>query len=1001
VMMPTVPSRASSPSFIGRREQLDALRAALAGIDGDRRRVALVHGEAGIGKSRLLDEFSRSVTQDPVGDRPTLMLRGTCIELGGGELPYAPILDILDALASATDIPEDVARVRVLRDELGGVGERDPAASGRGRTFVAIRDRLVAAASAADVVVCLDDLHWADRSTLELLAFLAGRVGGGRVLFVLAYRSDEVRRGHPLRGVLAELERGGVAADIPLEPLARTDVREQLSAILGELPDASRFERIVTLADGNPFHVEELAALEADASDLPRSLRDVLLARLDRLDDATLGLLGRAAVIGRDLDERLLVIVSDRRDREVHTALRQAMDFHVLEPAPDGRRYRFRHALLREAVLVDLMPSDRMALHRQVAEALEARPELAAPSPAVAAAELAYHWSESGDVGRAFPALVDAGRRGEAAHAWAEASEAYERAATLAAAGVGSLEPIDVAELFMHAAWLADFAGDLKHGLTLGRRAVETDDERDPVRSGALLDRLGSLANDAGEFAFAESVSERAMALIPRSPPSIERAHAVANLAGRRMIVNRCLEAIELADEAIVLCRAFDAAATLGTVLAARALASSALGRVEETRTAVAESLRILDVIIDDALFEAGEIACNVPFALYVIGDFERVPVLVDDVMARAVLIGAEMGWGIWVEPSAAQAAFATGDWQNAAERIARYREYANAGFPLTDATTIEADLAAGQGDRARVEALLTHDDAPPAHRWVAGQFMRIRAVAALWDRDVVAAVAFAESSIEIMAGQEEFPSLVEILKTATRAYADLAELHRAARAPSAADAAAHRAAELADRAAAISAGTHLEGASSTPWMRAIAAQVVAEADRAAGRRDPLAWAAAAAAHEAIGTRPDVAYCRYRQGEALLGRGDAAGAVTALGAARDLARQIGITPLLLEIESLARRGRLSLDSAKVGSSGATPDVAPDPWGLTVREREVLDLLADGRTNRQIGEALFISGKTASVHVTHILDKLDVTSRTEAALLAGRRRDADSASHETP
>ncbi len=166
-------------------------------------------------------------------------------------------------------------------------------------------------------------------------------------------------------------------------------------------------------------------------------------------------------MIGRDVDERLLIAVSDRPDGEVTAALRLAIDSHVLEAAADGHRHRFRHALLREAVLDDILPSERIALHRRVAEALEARPDLAANSPVTAAAELAYHWTEAADPDRAFPALMEAGRRSQAAHAWTDASEAFERAATLAAAGVGSLEPVELAELWMRSAQLANFAGDL------------------------------------------------------------------------------------------------------------------------------------------------------------------------------------------------------------------------------------------------------------------------------------------------------------------------------------------------------------------------------------------------------------------------------------------------------------------------------------------------------------------------------------------------------------
>jgi len=988
-MMRPVPGRVSSPAFIGRRDQLDALRAALAGIERDPRRVVLVHGEAGIGKTRLLDEFARSATDEPLGGRPTRILRGTCIELGSGELPFAPVLDVLDELAKGSDSPDDSAAAWALRDELGGAGSSEGTSPVRGRIFVGIRDLLVRTAVDADVIVCIDDLHWADRSTLELLTFLATRLVGSRVLLLLAYRSDEIHRQHLLRPVLAELERGAVAAEVPLAPLGRSEIRDQLAAILGTPPSASRLDRIVTLADGNPFHAEELVALGIDVVDLPRSLRDVLLARLERLDPPTVGLLGRAAAIGRDIDEGLLIAVSGLPGDGVRIALRQAVDHHVLEPTPDGRGYRFRHALLREAVLGDLLPSERVALHRQVAETLEARPELAASSPATAAAELSYHWTEAGDAGRALPALIESGQRAKAARAWSEASDAFERAADLAAGGAGSLTRIERAELRMSAARLTGFSGEATRGLALARAAVAEDDGSDPRRSGALLTWLGFLANDAGDYPEALAAAEAAVALIPERPLSMERADAVSHLAGRRMERSRCREAIQLADAAIVLCRAVGAQARLGATLSIKAISAASLGRAAETRAAIDESMELGRGLGDDGLLDVGSIVANDAAALWNIGDFDRVPTFVDESIAWATEIGGERGWIPWLEPSAAIAAFLTGDWRAAEERLERFRADAEASYPLMDTLLIEGHLAAGHGDRARVESLLADNALASSSSAYEAMYLHVRAVAALWDRDAGAAAGLAERALDVVSTLEEIPILTDIIKTAARAYADLAERHVTSRAGPRAALAAGRADELRKVALALDGGTYLDGAMSTPWMHAIALEVVAESGRAAQRSDPAAWDAAAGAHVAVGTMPDVAYCRYREGEALLLAGDRAGATARVAEAHAIAARIGMTPLVGQIEALARRARLTLEVPTAAIDPAVSIAPVDPWGLSLREREVLALLGEGRTNRQIGEALFISDKTASVHVTHILVKMGVSSRTEAALLAGR------------
>ncbi len=562
--------------------------------------------------------------------------------------------------------------------------------------------------------------------------------------------------------------------------------------------------------------------------------------------------------------------------------------------------------------------------------------------------------------------------------------------------GAGGLTPIDQAELRMRSASLADFAGDLRRGLALAQASVATDDGLDPVRSGVLRYWLATLASDGGDFDLAEKSSEQAVALIPADPPSVERADAVSNLAGRRMIVNRCREAIDLADEAIAICRSLDARVRLGSTLACRACSSAALGRVEETRTALDEAMLIYRSMGDDDAWVASEIVTNGAFALHTIGDFERVRPYVDEAMDHARAIGAERGWARWLESTAALTALVVGDQQTATERLDRFRNDAEVGLPLMDALLIEAELASGRGDRAGFEALIAVDVDWPSHDWFYGQFMRVRAVGAIWGGDAFAAVRSAESALALMSGQEEFPSLSVIINVAVRAYAEVAERSRANRAEADAEAAARRAAELAEDAKALAAGTYAEGASSTPWMRAIAMQVEAEAERAAGRSAPKAWGRAASAHAVVGTLPDVAYCRYREAEALLDAGDRVAATARLMDAHELALRVGIRPLIERIDDLARRGRLSLDERPGGEVATFPDTASDPWGLSPREREVLALVGEGRTNRQIGDALFISDKTASVHVTHILVKMGVSSRTEAALLAGRSGVATSA-----
>jgi DNA-binding CsgD family transcriptional regulator len=216
---------------------------------------------------------------------------------------------------------------------------------------------------------------------------------------------------------------------------------------------------------------------------------------------------------------------------------------------------------------------------------------------------------------------------------------------------------------------------------------------------------------------------------------------------------------------------------------------------------------------------------------------------------------------------------------------------------------------------------------------------------------------------------------------------ADLVETLHLARDRARVAAARTRATEAAQLAASIDRGEAVEGSRSVPWTRANRALAAAEAARAAGEDAPGSWPLIAEAFAAMGMAPKVAYLEYREAGAALRTGDRVAAERALRAASQRATSIGMTALLRKIDALARAARIDLHAAAVPAS--TPARTHDPWGLSGREREVLSLLAEGRSNAEIGARLFISAKTASVHVTHILDKLGVSSRTEAALLASQ------------
>ena len=972
---------------------MTALRQAVVDTGRQRAHVVLVGGEAGIGKTRLLDEFEASLSSMPPAGRPVLVVRGTCSELAAGSLPFLPILDLLDGLAASDGAAGTVAR---LRADMAGSGG-DPASPGtRSSAFLGFRNAVVGVADATDLVLVVDDLHWADRSTLELLTFVAPRLGEARVTLVGAYRSDELHRRHPLLPVLVELERAGSLAHLRLEPLEPDEVALQLEGITGASLPPTHLARIVELADGNPFYVEQLAVLDLEGTRLPASLRDVLAARLSRLSDRAIEVLSGAAVIGRDVDQELLRAIVELSPMDVAASLNDAVQLQVIEPTPDGRRYRFRHALLAEAVRDDLLPAERIGLHRRLAEALTARPQLGAESPAGAAAEVAHHWTEAGDGARALPAWIDAGRSAAAAHAWKESASAYERALLLAATGVGGLDAGERADLGMRAAMMTNFAGEPRRAYELAAAAMATDDGFAPAVSALRWADFAGLANDAGEFEEERRAADRSIELMPTDPPTPALALVLVGHVGSQMLRSAHRAAVAEADEALRVCRLVGARDGELQVLATRAQSLVNLGHPDAAASMADEILAGVAARESAVTWEIGSAVVNEMAAL-VYGGLFAAALDFDARLAPYVRdLDIERAWRPWLDGLAAHAEFYLGRWPEASTRVDLVARTEPVGFLAWGNTTERLLLDAARGTRSpgasADDPSAWSEPSMRSDQWVA------TALAALWVGDADAAIGPADAAVGSVVGTENVVSIAWAVAVATRAWADRAETARAARRDADLETAHRRADELAGIADSIAAGTYLDGASATPWMGALCAAAEAERLRAAGRSEPGAWQLVATAYEVLGARPSAAYARYRAGEALLDAGDRDGAAAVLGEAENVARELGAAPLRAMIEGLGRRGRLSLGnrpgaaepSADARDASAEPlATVADPWGLSAREREVLALVAEGRTNRQIGEALFISAKTASVHVTHILVKLGVSSRTEAALLAAR------------
>ena len=996
--MPDV-SRGTSPTLVGRDTDLERLRRAVATIRSESRSVVLISGEAGIGKSRILLELTESIAAEPPAGRPVEVLAATCIEVGE-RLPFLPILDWLDELRAS--VPEVAAEAEEVRTEFGGPEVPDLAVdveversgSSRVARFARLRNLLLRTAQERDVVAVIDDLHWADRSTLDVVTFLARRLSRSGVLLVAAYRSDELHRRHPLTAPLAELERHSTLDHLRLEPLEPIDVARQIAAIENAAADVAQVARIVELADGNPFHVEELLALERPGP-LPSSLRDVLAARLAQVDDATIDVLREAAAVGRRVHGELLAAISRAEPDAVDHSLRVATDARMLVVDDDGRRVRFRHALLREAVYDELLPGDRIELHRRIATTLSERPELGDPTPSVAAADLARHWLGASAVTEAFAALLDAGRLAMRVSAWAEARWAFEQALALwdrldDASDVAAAPRSAVLELTAQQAW---YEGDTRRALELNRRAqLEPDVMSDPIRLGRTLVSEAWYHMDLGEGAAARAAAQRAIDIVPVEPPSLPRLLALGTLGVSAAGEGRFADGIELIEQAVAMAnRLGDEVAVAGneafvaSLYASQGRAEQAIATIERSRAVLAspsvsfESPKVIETFFANST--------NAPWVWLELGQYATTIDVVGADLATARRYGMDAALSTWFASPLAIAQFMLGRWDEANVTIDEALGAASSLGPEAFLHAVRARILSARGDldAARHSAERGVNDARVGwiDELVAGR------LASTWVEllagDPSTAAAAIRPAMDALAGSDAATLRAETAWLAAWTAADGEHRPGGHAGPGPFHDLVTFAESVVDTLRADDPSRGRDGID--PWLDL----AVLELSRRGRDDEPGAWAAVASRLEAMENRPAAVIARHREAEADLRVGDRPAAEAAIRRALDGAESMGATLLASRAANLARAGRLRLDQTNQEDDAdvVMDRAAEDPWGLSAREREVLAMLIDGRTNAQIGEALYISDKTASVHVTHILDKLGVSSRVEAALLAVR------------
>src|SRR5919106_920639 len=979
----TMATRMTSARFVGRTGQLAELEAALHDAAEGRSSLVLVAGESGVGKSRLLDELTGGARE-----RGALVLVGDCVELGEGELPYAPLIGALrprlrDGHPVLESLPDPLRAA--LAAVLPGLGDRVPSdrEASQSSVFEALLALLEGLAEERLVLLAIEDLHWSDSSTRHFLSFLSRTLCGERIVVVGTYRSDELHRRHPLRPLLAELTRDPDARLIELPPFTREELAEQLESILAAAPDPGLLERIWHRSEGNALFTEEILAAGLDGrGPLPPTLSDALMLRVEQLSPTGQGVL-RWLSCQTSVDHELLAEVTGLAPDTLLDALREATASHILVASAEGT-YAYRHALLREVVHDDLLPGERTRFHSVLARALEDRIE-SGDGGAHITAQAAHHWLAASDQAAALAAAVRAAKAAERVEAYAEAHALFERALGLwdrvddpeALAGSGRRD------LLMRAANAAHLGNEMGRYEALVKSALEmVDAESEPNQAASMLTQLHRAQWELGRQDESIETLDQALALLDSCEDTGERAELLARKSRARMLQSRNRDAIETGREALAVARSVGDRSAEMLALTSIGVSPAAAREGDEGIATLREALAL---VREHGLIDhVGRATINLAEVLHLDGRSEEALDVARAGRDEVLAAGRSATWSMLL---VAEIEFDLGNWRAAADAMPRERRR-YWGSTLLNHHVRRIEEALGRGDVAAarqdldVAERVAVDSTEP-------QFLAPLAVQRAELERRAGDVAAARGAVDEGLDRMEFCT-DDLARIATVAIAGVqVEADEAQRARDRHDADAERTAR--ERAAGMAERVSLAAIDGGLVVKAGQALADAELARAEGRDDPEVWERSATASEGLGRPYRAAYSLWRAAEAAARARDREGAERAAGAALELARRLESRWLVEEVEGLGARARLQLD-------GVEPDSAArdggTPFGLTARELQVLALVASGATNREVGERLHMAEKTASVHVSRILAKLDVRSRTEAAAGAHRLGLAD-------
>jgi DNA-binding NarL/FixJ family response regulator len=1025
--------------LLGREGELGVLLESLRETCAGRASAVFVTGEGGVGKTRLVTELLRVAAAD-----------GAAVLAGGGigvgeEPPFWPVLD---ALRRFLREPGNERAVKVLRPfgpplarllrlptlfsepvrrpiegliegpvdrtadrtAEGPVDGTEPAAL---PTMELIYEVVAALADHAPVVLLVEDLHWADRSTRNLLVYLLANLSDEPVLLIATWSTEGLSGGRPLRSLLPLLRRDRRIRFVELAPLSRDAVASIVCDARQPAepePDEELIELVWRRSEGNPFVVEETlrAVGDGDRAALPATLRQMVLGRVDLLPDAARQVVRALAVGEEPVEHQLLAEVVGLPEAELLSGLQAAVHRAVVVVDAGSWGYRLRHGLIREVIGQELLPGERTSLHRRYGLALDRLSDAGDPR---LAARLAHHWDFAGEVERALSATVDAARDAERLYGFAEASRHWHRAVELLGLKPSLGTDAEVANLLERAAEAAHLAGEHDSAVTTLRHRVRLAAPTG-LEAARLRARLGRMLLAAGRSREAVEAYRQASALLPGEAAAAEQATVLAGYAEALLQIGDYSRSRSEAERALKLARRAEAGTALAQVLATLGFSLAYLDDPEAGLDAMTESLRVAE----ESLVPEDVGQAFIHLAELLSGPLNQLARGVE-VAQRGVARLAELGLGrtcgAALQAIAADGLFRLGRWDEAEEVVDEALALRPTGAESLRVRLARCRLLVGRGDFEQADKELEAADVlcagtlGPRYRV---PLLTLRAGLEMFrQQPELARHLVAEGLDEVRQGSDDIWVLAPLVWHGLRAEAELTALVGRAAGPRK-DQMARLCAHMQD--------LQRRAAQAVPAIHDAVTDYLglcrAEETRAAGSSDPEAWEQCATTWQRRHQPYPAAYARLRQAEALLAqRTRSAQAAEALRSAYATARQLKASPLLAQIRDLATRARISLPDEPAPTASPVPEPTsagavtlpparsphppagppPELSGLTSRELEVLAELAEGLTNREIAQRLFISEKTVGVHVSHILAKTGVRTRVQASTLLHRARAA--------